>query len=154
MGFQESEAEELVQDTFAAFLQAIERFEERSTLKSFLFGILYHKAQQMWRRQSRQEPVENIDEIFESWYDPAGAWKGTPDAPEALIETNQFWDVFDRCADRLALSQRTAFYLKEVQREPTESVCKIMDISVTHLGVLLYRARNRLRECMKKGLER
>lgn len=44
LGFSESDAEELVQDTFSSFLNAIERFEGRSKLRTYLFGILYNKA--------------------------------------------------------------------------------------------------------------
>ena len=48
-----------------------------------------------------------------------------------------------------------AFILREVQELESEEVCKILDVTLTNLGVLLSRARNRLRECLeKKGVRR
>ena len=59
------------------------------------------------------------------------------------------------CLETVPRPQRIAFYLREVEELNTEEICKKMAISATNLGVLLYRAGNRLRECIeKKGLKR
>ncbi len=52
------------------------------------------------------------------------------------------------------LQQRMAFVLREVEDLSTVEICKILDVTRTNLGVLLYRARNRLRECLEsKGIK-
>jgi RNA polymerase sigma-70 factor (ECF subfamily) len=55
MGFSPSEAEDLAQDVFVTFLETIERFEGRSEVGTWLFGILHHKAQERRRAHAREE---------------------------------------------------------------------------------------------------
>src|SRR5258708_39386421 len=58
LGFSDSEAEELVQATFVAFLEGGARFEKRSKILTYLFGILYNKARETRRLQARQESLD------------------------------------------------------------------------------------------------
>lgn len=154
LGFSESDAEELVQDTFSSFLNAVERFEGRSKIRTYLFGILYNKASEMRRGKMREEATENMEEIFGKRFDARGQWGSFPRGPEEIALSKEVEGWIEECSEGLPLNQRTAFYLKEVERETTESICKILGVSVTHLGVLLFRARNNLRECLGKKMER
>ncbi len=61
LGFPQSEAEELVQATFVAFLEGGSRFEKRSQILTYLFGILYNKARETRRLQNRHESIDAID---------------------------------------------------------------------------------------------
>jgi DNA-directed RNA polymerase specialized sigma24 family protein len=54
------------------------------------------------------------------------------------------------CLELLPLNQKMAFNLKEIEEEMTEEICNILSVSATNLGVLLFRARNQLRECIEK----
>ena len=58
LGFSEGEAEELVQATFVAFLDAQTRFQKRSQVLTYLFGILYNKARETRRLQGRHESID------------------------------------------------------------------------------------------------
>ena len=61
--------------------------------------------------------------------------------------------VYD-CLETLPAAQRIAFHLREIEEITTLEICKKMAVSATNLGVLLFRARNRLRECIeKKGIK-
>ncbi|MBI4054878.1 MAG: sigma-70 family RNA polymerase sigma factor [Elusimicrobia bacterium] len=151
LGFPEPDAEELVQDTFTAFLTAVKRFEGRSQLKTYLFGILYHKASETWRRQKREEATENIEEIFDRRFHKNGLWSAPPQGPEKEALSKEIMEWIEKCSQNLSLNQRSAFYLREVERESTNSICKILNVTATHLGVLLFRARNKLRECLEKN---
>ena len=154
MGFSESDAEELVQEVFTAFLSAGERFEMRSQLKTYLFGILYNKASEMRRRSRREEAAENIEEIFDKRFDARGMWMTPPRGPEQTVLNQELSEWIERCSENLSLKQRAVFYMKEVEGETTQSVCKVLGISVTHLGVLLFRARNKLRECLEAKMRK
>ena len=44
-----------------------------------------------------------------------------------------------------------AFILREVEGLSTDEICKILEATFTNLGVILYRTRNRRRECLPKG---
>lgn len=151
LGFSLGDAEELVQETLTAFVSGVDRFEGRSQIKTYLFGIFYHKGSELKRRQAREEPVENIEEIFDRRFDPNGMWTSPPQGPEEAVMFQELVKLIRQCSETLSFHQRMAFYLKEVERESTPSICKILDVSVTHLGVLLFRARNKLRECLEKA---
>ncbi len=75
MGFSDSDAEELVQDTFCAFLDGGARFEKRSKILTYLFGILYNKAREHRRYRDRHSSIDaqiekNFDEGFDSYSAP------------------------------------------------------------------------------------
>jgi RNA polymerase sigma-70 factor, ECF subfamily len=150
LGFSRDSAEELVHDTFVAFLQAIDRFESRSQLKTYLFSILYHKASDMRRHRIREIATENMEEIFEQRFDAKGMWISPPRGPEDDVQSKELQEWIDRCAEGLALNQRMAFFLKEVDHQSTEDICKILEVSPTNLGVLLFRAKLKLRDCLEK----
>ncbi len=74
---------------------------------------------------------------------------------EASFEVEQ-GDVraqIEDCLEQVPARQRMAFVLREVQGMNTDEVCSALEVSVSNLGVLLFRARNRLRECLEtKGV--
>ncbi|MBI5177723.1 MAG: hypothetical protein HZA04_00505 [Nitrospinae bacterium] len=82
-------------------------------------------------------------------FDAAGHWVKPPLGPEAFVLAAETGAILRQCLDTLTLSQRAAFVLKEVEGEASTDICNILEVSVSNLGVLLYRARNRLRECIE-----
>lgn len=150
LGFRGTDAEELVQETFVTFLKGIERFEGRSSVRTYLFGILYNKVLEKRRSHFREQAVDPIDEVFESRFGFAGIWTSFPKGPEEQAISKETAEMVQDCAQNLTEDQRMAFYLKEVDQETTESICNILDVTPTHLGVLLFRSRNKLRECIEK----
>jgi len=150
MGWKGADAEDLVQETFAVFLRAPERFEGRSSLKTYLFGILYNKGLEKRREVVREEAVDPIDEVFEKRFGTWGIWRTMPRGPEDEVMARETAALVEECLQGLNVQQRMAFYLKEIQHETTDSICNILEITITHLGVLLFRARNKLRECVQR----
>ncbi len=51
------------------------------------------------------------------------------------------------------VNQRMAFFLKEVEGHVSEEICNILEVSNTNLGVLLFRAKNKLRECIERKVK-
>ncbi|PCI39105.1 MAG: hypothetical protein COB53_03770 [Elusimicrobia bacterium] len=148
LGFSEIDAEELAQETFVAFFESVDRFEGRSTLKTFLFGILYNKAREAWRKNKREIPEEDIEAKVDARF-TLGCWTSFPKGPEAEAINEELKGWIKECAGNLSLQLRTAFYLKSAGGETTENICRILDVTVTNLGVLFYRARNQMRECIE-----
>jgi RNA polymerase sigma-70 factor (ECF subfamily) len=75
--------------------------------------------------------------------------KGLRDTPTDEIE------AIDGCLEEVPTPQRMAFVLREVEGLVSEEICKILDVTRTNLGVLIFRARNRLRECLEaRGISR
>src|SRR5258708_1930189 len=151
LGFSEADAEELVQDTFVSFLDALDRFEGRSQLRTYLFGILYNKASTLRRQHQRESADDEIESIFERRFDARGMWMTPPKGPVDEAVNDELREWIEHCSAGLSADQRSAFYMKTVEGETTDSICNILKISTTHLGVLLYRARLKLRECLEKA---
>ncbi|MBI5239085.1 MAG: sigma-70 family RNA polymerase sigma factor [Elusimicrobia bacterium] len=150
LGLRENAAEELVAETFAAFLEAAPRFEGRSSVKTFLFGILYRKAMEKGRKAAREKAVDPIDAAFENRFNFVGHWSQPPRGPEEETLAREVTELIEACLKGLRPLERAAFLLKEVERESSGSVGNALEVKDTHLRVLLFRARNKLRDCLEK----
>ncbi len=69
--------------------------------------------------------------------------------PEHALQESQFWRVFEACLEYLPASQSRAFMMREFIELESSEICATLDITVSNLNVLLYRARMRLRECLE-----
>jgi len=141
-------AEDVTQATFTAFLETVSRFEGRSSLGTWLFGILYRKLAEARRSIARGEP-DDIDRVFESRFDADGAWVRPPRTPEHDLEATETREALSRCLDHVPSRQRDVFALREWQGFSTSEVCNILGLTTTNVGVMIHRARNRLRECLE-----
>ena len=96
-----------------------------------------------------------IDEVMESRFDLSGKWRQPPLDIDKALFAREARELVRECLETVPRAQRIAFYLRETEEMKTQEICKKMAISPTNLGVLLFRVRNRLRECLeKKGLKR
>ena len=150
LGFRNTDAEEIVQETYVTFFERVHTFEGRSTVKTYLFGILYYKILEKRRELAKEQATDPIDEVFEKRFGVGGLWRTVPRGPEEEALSKETLAAIQVCVERLAVSHRMAFYLKEVEHQPTEEICNILGVNATHVGVLLFRARNKVRECLEK----
>jgi RNA polymerase sigma-70 factor (ECF subfamily) len=155
LGFAEPEAEDMVQDVFRTFLERLDNFEGRSQLRTWLFGILHRKALERHRAAALDDRMDPIDEVFESRFDSKGNWSRPPADLERLMPSKEIGELIRGCMDGLPVNQREVFVLREVEGLETSEICKILAVSVTNFGVLMHRARARLRECLEsKGVSK
>jgi len=141
-------AEDVTQATFATFIESAPRFEGRSSVRTWLFGILYRKLAEARRVTARHE-ADDIDRVFESRFDEDGAWIRPPRTPEHETEASELRDALAGCMEHVPHRQRRVFVLREVEGFSASEVCKILGLTTTNVGVMLHRARNRLRECLE-----
>lgn len=152
MGFDTANAKELVQMVWATFMDVVPKFQAKSHIRTFIFGIFYNKASELRREQVRFDSPDSVEQILETRFDANGKWVQPPLDPERFLMASETLDLIEKCLESLPLSQRMAFYLKEVEEHESFEICKILNVTVTNLGVLLYRARNRLRECVESKI--
>jgi RNA polymerase sigma-70 factor (ECF subfamily) len=150
LGLRENAAEELVAETFATFLDAAPRFQGRSSVKTFLFGILYRKAMERGRKSAREQAFDPIDEAFDKRFNVIGHWSQPPRGPEDETLAREVAELIETCLQGLRPLEKAAFLLKEVEHEPSDAVSNALEVKDTHLRVLLFRARNKLRDCLEK----
>lgn len=148
MGYSRDKAEDLVQDVFVTFMDTLDRFEGRAEVGTWLFGILHHKMQERGRWRTREELHDPIDGVFESRFDSKGNWSQPPVDPDRALSSEEAGRAIRECLDGLPPAQREVFLLRQVEELSGAAVSKILGQTVTHIGVLLHRARHRLRECL------
>ena len=153
-GLDQPLAEDVTQSTFATFIESAHRFEGRSHVRTWLFGILYNKISETRRKQKRDRETDDIDEVFEQRYSSGGFWTTPPKAVDAAVFDKEVRQGIEDCLEEVPPKQRMAFVLREVEDMESEEICNILEVTRTNLGVLLHRVRNRLRECLEtKGFE-
>lgn len=152
-GLGDDDADDAVQAALLVFIERAEDFDGRAPVLSWLMGILYRKMQEHRRTLGREEPASARDDAFEQRFNDDGMWIRPPASPDGHAASAQAMRWLTECLDLLADRRRLAFTLREVEQLETAEICKILDVSPNTLGVLLFRARNELRECMEtKGL--
>ncbi len=150
-------AEDLVQETLLAALQAQDSFAGRSTERTWLIGILKNKLIDHLRKAGREitidvESDDDLDALFDTasqvhWRTPPSVW----DNPLAALEQKQFWAVFSDCLGELPARQAQAFTLCEIEGLDGGEACKVLGVTATNVWVLLHRARLRLRGCLENN---
>ncbi len=151
-------AEDVVQDTLLAALQGAAGFSGRSSLKTWLTGILKHKIVDVIRRKSREPAFASLEEEsqledFDALFDEAGHWENPPadwGDPEAHASRQQFFDIVQFCLEKLPPNTARVFMMREVMELTSEEICKELTITSTNLWVILYRARMALRQCLEQ----
>ena len=81
-GLNRQQAEEVTQDTYTTFIETASRFEGRSHVRTWVFGILYRKIQEARRGFAKARRMDDIDEVFESRFDERSSWSRPPRGPE------------------------------------------------------------------------
>jgi RNA polymerase sigma-70 factor (ECF subfamily) len=156
-------AEEVVQETWLAVLQGLDRFEGRSTLKTWIFRILANRAKTRAVREGRTIPFSALHpdrvpepavepERFRGSEDPRwpGHWASPPQAwPEEKLLTAETRDKLAEAIDSLPATQRAVISLRDVEGWSAEEVCNALELSETNQRVLLHRARAKVRKALE-----
>jgi RNA polymerase sigma-70 factor (ECF subfamily) len=151
-------AEDVVQDTLIAALQGQAGFSGRSSLKTWLTGILKHKIVDAIRKKGREPAMSTLDEEsriedFDALFDDTGHWENPSSDwgnPEAQLGRQQFFDIVEFCLDKLPPNTARVFMMREVMELDGSEICKELSITSTNLWVILYRARVALRLCLEQ----
>jgi RNA polymerase sigma-70 factor (ECF subfamily) len=153
-------AEDVVQETLLAALAAQAGFTGKSSVKTWLTGILKHKIVDAIRQKQRQPVFEasfdeetDLDE-FDPLFKDNGSWDAKPadwGDPENALSRQQFFEVMQTCLEKLPPNTARAFTMREVMELDSEEICKELAITPNNLWVILYRARMALRQCLEQN---
>ncbi len=142
----EAEAEDVVQDTFLNAFRGIDKFDGRSTLRTWLYRIAYNAA--LARLRKRHPDVVSLD-------DPGDPQEGTPlpkeffdwsSLPERELEKAEVKEEMERAIRELPPKLRAVFVLRELEELSTEETAKALEVSEEAVKTRLHRARLWLRE--------
>jgi RNA polymerase sigma-70 factor (TIGR02943 family) len=150
-------AEDLVQETFLAALKSRDRFQAKSSFLTWLVGILRYKIVDHHRREatSRARHPDNERAWEDVFFSTRRFWKKSPQAwrerPDAAAENAEFWDVLQRCLEKLPAKLSYAFRLRTLAEISFADICKKSNLTATNLSVRLHRARLLMRECLERN---
>ena len=130
-GLDPQQAEDVTQTTFATFLETAPRFEGRSHVRTWVFGILYRKIAEARRAHLRDQQVDDIDAVVDRRFDANGNWTRPPRRPDADVYGAEVRERIGECLESAPLQQRMAFVLREVEDLSTAEICKILDVTRT-----------------------
>lgn len=151
-------AEDLVQETLLAAITSENTFANRSSIRTWLTGILKHKLIDYFRRQGREVAMGDLDghqddsDNLNYFFHSDGRWVNKPDAfpsPESACEQKEFWRIFHQCLSGLKPKQVEVFLAKEIHGLSGEDICKDFDLTPANVWVLTHRARLALSRCLK-----
>jgi len=154
MGIPAQDAEDLVHDVFLTFLQTLDHFAGRARLRTWLWGILRNKIHEYRHARGRQEVELDNDaglDLMAPRFDARGRWLRPPADLHRLLNSALAGTAIQSCLQRLPPRQRLIFRLREIEDLDTREICTLLDISATHCGVLIHRARLRLRDCLERA---
>ena len=155
-------AEDLVQETLLAGIRSMATFDRRSSVRTWLIGILKNKITDYFRREAAREskvrrsqrgaaPAGVHSELSQrngQWIRQLSQWSTNP---YDNLERSEFWEVFESCLGKLPATLKAVFILREMDDEPADTICQRLDISKSNLSVRLYRARLNLRICIEQN---
>jgi RNA polymerase sigma-70 factor (ECF subfamily) len=152
-------AEEVVQETWLAVVAQIDRFEERSSLRTWIGSILVNRAKTRGARDKRSVPfsslsTEDAEVVEPERFGKGGFWRQPPakwdDAPDALTLRKEAREAIEKELEAFPPAQRTVVVLRDLEEWSSVEVCNVLEISETNQRVLLHRGRMRLRAALER----
>ncbi len=153
------EAEEVIQETWLAALSGLDRFEGRSSFKTWLFRILINRARTRAKRENRVVPFSALPVSDDTgggsmpYFRPASS--GAVDIvsraadPEQQVLAGELRAVLEKAVNSLPRVQRLVISLRDIEGWSSEEVCELLKLTPANQRVVLHRARLRVREMVR-----
>jgi RNA polymerase sigma-70 factor (ECF subfamily) len=154
----DASAQDVAQDTWIAVLRGAERFEGRSTFKTWLLRITVNLARKTGTREHRVVNVDPVDPVSRTRFDSVGMWNEAPQPFTELVEGRlaraDVVDAVHRAMRELPELQHAVVTLRDVEGLSTSEVAELLELSDANVRVLLHRGRARIREVLEMTMNR
>lgn len=159
-------AEEIVQETWLSVLQGLDRFEARSSLKTWIFRILINRARTRKQREQRSMPFSVLTDAADApavdperfhpvdhpraarhWSSPPRRWE---DDPEAMFLRGEMHGYIRQAIEALPVSQQAVITLRDLEGWTAGEISNLLEISEVNQRVLLHRARSGVRQALER----
>ncbi|HYT14740.1 MAG TPA: RNA polymerase sigma factor [Candidatus Nitrosopolaris sp.] len=159
-------AEDAVQETWLTCLKTLDRFEGRSSLKTWIFGILLNVARSRRRKESRILPFTSLfrrdggedrgPTVDQRRFGRDGMWSTPPDSwsnvPESRLLDRETVEKVKAAIETLPAKQREVVILRDVAGFDADEVCALLSISQSNQRVRLHRGRAAVRKTLEEYL--
>jgi RNA polymerase sigma-70 factor (ECF subfamily) len=168
----DAQADEVVQDTWLAVLKGVDRFEQRSSLKTWLYRILLNIARTRGVRESRSIPFSSASRALDDDAEPTfdadrfrppddpewpGHWASFPldweHQPESRLLAAETLALVGTAIEQLPPAQREVLTLRDIDGWSSAEVCNALELSETNQRVLLHRGRAKVRDALESYFE-
>jgi RNA polymerase sigma-70 factor (ECF subfamily) len=154
-------AEDVVQEAWLGLIKGLDRFEGRSSLKTWLFRIVINRAMTRGGREARTVPFSSLapdhPSVDPSQFNQSGRWAGwwlrensVSDLPERVVVAKESRSIIGEVISTLPANQRLVISLRDVQGFSSDETCQLLGVSEANQRVLLHRARTRVRAALER----
>jgi RNA polymerase sigma-70 factor (ECF subfamily) len=152
-------ARDLVQETFLAALEGWERFDRRSSEKTWLTAILKNKVYDVYRKKSNNQQKQTIEikgSDTSEFFEESGHWKDGryPESfgiEDVALENKEFDGVLQSCMKKLPILWKSVFTMKHIDEESSETICNELELTSSNFWVISHRAKVSLRDCLQRN---
>ena len=146
-------AQDLVQDTFVAAFENMNTFKNKSTPKTWLFGILKNKVAEHFRSLAKQKLSSVNEDNFSFFFENNGKWKPNQipqswEEDQHLLDNEDFIKILEFCKDKLPSLLMSILELKYITQKKGKEICQDLSISETNYWQVMHRAKLSLRSCI------
>jgi len=159
-------AEEVVQEAWLGVIRGLDRFEGRSSLKTWILRIVVNIAKTRGVREARSLPFTALEGDGQPAVDPrrfrgpedpyTGGWKVFPAnwhrLPDETLHQRETLALIVAAIAALPPAQRAVIRMRDVEGCSSEEVCAALEVSEGNQRVLLHRARSRVRAALEEHL--
>jgi len=143
-------ADDVVQEAWLGVLRGLERFQGRSSLRTWIYQIVANVARTRAVREARTTPVAfDGPSVDGDRFLPDGHW-AAPIEPWQAVAALEVRGVIDDAIGRLPEQQRLVIQLRDVEGFSADEVCRVLELSEANQRVLLHRARTRVRTAIEE----
>jgi RNA polymerase sigma-70 factor (ECF subfamily) len=144
-------AEDILQETFVNAYRAIDRFEGRSHISTWLYRIAHNVVLMRLRKEKRTPDIRSLeDDVDLDTLPTVGQWQ---DAPERRLLQAELLQKMDEAVADLSEGLRIAFVLRDIDGLSTAETAEVLDLSETAVKSRLHRARLALRSKLAPYLQ-
>lgn len=158
----QDKAKDLVQETFLAALKYMDKFEGKSSERTWLTAILKNKIIDGYRKKGNAnitiETSEQIAFYTDKFFDPEdGHWsKGYRPQPFGIeqhdpLQHKEFMQVLQKCMKKLPVLWISVFTMKHLDDSATDDICSELQVTQANYWVIIHRAKLSLRACLQKN---
>ena len=153
----EEQAKDMVQETFLAALERVDKFEGKSSESTWLTANIKNKVIDVYRKRSSEAARHGRQDAgYAQFFDPEnGHWNPAhqprPIGFEDQLVSKEFTQILQACMRKLPALWLSVFSMKHMDDEATAVICRELGISAANFWVIIHRAKLHVRACLQKN---
>ncbi len=143
------EAEDIAQEVFIEVFKSVEAFKEDSSLATWLYRIAVNKSIDAIRKKKRKKRIQNLIGFYDKEDNQVIDLAANTPNPEDILEQKERLEILHKATERLPSNQKIAFTLNKFETLKASEIAEIMEISLSSVEALLFRAKKNLKVLLK-----